>query len=176
MIFFSHPYWLLLLPVLLLLIRSFRNRQYLPMSSANLVRSDSGVKWIAKTPNRCFIAMLVCVIVALAGPQRYQNEATDTIMGRDIVVAVDISGSMGAPIPKPQTERPKGFYDLPTSPYENKQAYRRIDAAQDSLMQFVNAREEAKSGDRVGLFLFDDSPRLAWPLTHDLRQIGRKSN
>ncbi|MBY0552814.1 MAG: VWA domain-containing protein [Candidatus Obscuribacterales bacterium] len=180
-VFFSQPWWLLGLPALVLLYRTFRSRQYLPMSSATLLsHSSSSTGWLAKSPKRCFFAMMVLLVIAAAGPQRYQSEATETVMGRDIVLAVDISGSMSAKLPnKPNQERPKGYYDLPVQPHQasaGEQPYRRIDAAQDALMQFVNARHDMHAGDCVGLFLFDDSPRLAWPLTNDLRQIGRKGN
>lgn len=178
-VFFSQPWWLLGLLALLLLYRTFRSRQFLPTSNAVMLPKSSSADRMAKLPTQCFFLMMASLIIALAGPQRYQSEATETVMGRDIVLAVDISGSMGAKMPnKPQGERPKGYYDQPVAPHmaNSEQVYRRIDAAQDALMLFVNQRHEMHAGDCVGLFLFDDSPRLAWPLTNDLRQIGRKGN
>ncbi len=177
MFFFAQPWWLLLLPAGWIFLRSFHRSQYLPISSADLVPAPGRLALIAKSPPWLFRAMLISAVVALSGPRVYQAQSTETIMGRDIVVAIDISGSMSAPLPKPPGHRPQipGYYDIP-SPTGQNQPYRRIDAAQDAFAQFVSFREQIQSGDRIGLYLFDDSPRLAWPLTHDLRQLYRKAS
>lgn len=174
MLSFANPWCLLLLPLVWLFLRSFRVWQFLPVANANNIQPGR-LGWLSKTPAWCFTAMLSLGIVAFAGPRVYQPEATETIMGRDIIVAVDISGSMSAQLPKPPGYKPpKAYFDI-TVPTTN-QPFRRIDAAQGAFMEFVLSRHELMSGDRIGLYLFDDAPRLAWPLTNDLRQLYRKGN
>ena len=92
----------------------------------------------------CFLLQLVAIgglIVALSRPQSHDNFNTSRINGTDIVVAIDISGSMNA----------KDF--RPT----------RFAAAKDVASKFVNQREH----DNMGLVVFAGESLSLMPLTND---------
>lgn len=93
-------------------------------------------------------------------PEQHETRVVDT---RDIVIAVDFSGSMDG---KDVGAAPEGSGRAPDAPY------RRLDAAQDAIKYFVPKRE----GDRVGLFIFDDATYLHWPMTDDLKVIMTKAD
>jgi len=96
------------------------------------------------------------VVVALARPQLGTAETTVHREGVDVVLAVDISGSMLA----------EDFQ------LEGKRASR-LDAVKDVVQQFVTARPQ----DRIGLVLFAARPYTQAPLTLDhgwlLQNLGR---
>lgn len=92
----------------------------------------------------CFLLQLVAIgglIVALARPQSHDNFNTSRINGTDIVIALDISGSMMA----------KDF-----SPS-------RFAAAKSTASKFVNQREH----DNMGLVVFAGESLSLMPLTND---------
>ena len=92
----------------------------------------------------CFALQLIAIgglIVALARPQSHDNFNTSRINGTDIVLAIDISGSMNA----------KDFN--PT----------RFAAAKDVASKFVNQREY----DNIGLVVFAGESLSLMPLTND---------
>ena len=92
----------------------------------------------------CFALQLIAIgglIVALARPQSHDNFNTSRINGTDIVIALDISGSMDA----------KDF-----SPS-------RFAAAKDVATKFVNQREY----DNIGLVVFAGESLSLMPLTND---------
>ena len=84
---------------------------------------------------------IAAMIVALARPQTHNSRSNSRIMGTDIVLALDISGSMGA----------KDF-----SP-------NRFEAAKDVATKFVNNR----SNDNMGLVTFAGESLSLMPLTTD---------
>lgn len=81
------------------------------------------------------------MIVALARPQTHNSRSNSRIMGTDIVLALDISGSMGAKDFKPN----------------------RFEAAKDVATKFVNNR----SNDNMGLVTFAGESLSLMPLTTD---------
>ena len=92
----------------------------------------------------CFALQLVAIgglIVALARPQSHDNFNTSRINGTDIVLAIDISGSMNAKDFKPS----------------------RFAAAKDVASKFVNQREH----DNIGLVVFAGESLSLMPLTND---------
>ncbi|MGH6858623.1 MAG: VWA domain-containing protein [Phyllobacterium sp.] len=89
-------------------------------------------------------------ILALAGPQIIQPVAALPISGRDIVLALDLSGSM---------ERKDFSLD--------GNATRRIEVVKEIGAKFLRGR----SGDRVGLVMFADEPFLAAAPTFDLSAV-----
>ena len=92
----------------------------------------------------CFLLQLVAIgglIVALARPQSHDNFNTSRINGTDIVLAIDISGSMNAKDFKPS----------------------RFAAAKDVASKFVNQREH----DNMGLVVFAGESLSLMPLTND---------
>ncbi|MEM7098259.1 MAG: VWA domain-containing protein [Pseudomonadota bacterium] len=94
-----------------------------------------------------------CLLVtAIARPQWTGEPITLPTSGRDLMLAVDISGSMA-------TE------DMQA----NGEAYDRLSIVKAVVTNFVDARQ----GDRVGLILFGTNAYLQAPLTFDLKSVNR---
>lgn len=177
----AHPLALALLLLVPLPWLLLRRKGYVGHSNVRLLGA-SGSR-VHMVPVSLLTIGLIALIVAIAGPQRVQQVSTSTIRARDIIVAVDISGSMGGgfsgELPK-RTQLPTDVEkELPERPPKKNPdgstpAQRRIDAAQAAVLNFVRDRYAAKAGDRVGVITFDFSPYYAWPLTHDLKMIYRK--
>ncbi|MBP7791460.1 MAG: VWA domain-containing protein [Candidatus Goldbacteria bacterium] len=91
------------------------------------------------------VAGLVFLIIALLRPQKIQKETQEDIKGIDIIVALDISGSMQAEDLKPN----------------------RLEAAKEVIRKFVSGL----SGDRVGLVVFAGTSFFQCPLTTDYEII-----
>jgi len=87
------------------------------------------------------------IVVALAGPQWIGDVIEHTKSARDLMVAVDLSGSMEVT-------------DFKTT--QNKKISR-LDAVKQVLIEFVSQRKY----DRLGLIVFGDSPYLQAPFTLD---------
>lgn len=108
----------------------------------------------------------VLLISATARPQWLGEPITLPSEGRDLMLAVDLSGSMEVD-------------DMQV----NDQAVNRLQMVKYVLSQFI----ERRVGDRLGLILFADTAYLQTPLTHDrttvqdmlneaqLRMIGEKT-
>ena len=98
-------------------------------------------------------AMLwLCLVAALAGPQRLVPVPDRTASGRDIVLALDLSGSMA-------------IEDFSL----DGETASRLDAVKRVATGFV----EARRGDRIGIVIFADRAYVAAPLTHDLSAAAR---
>ncbi|MBI3416200.1 MAG: VWA domain-containing protein [Verrucomicrobia bacterium] len=148
---FAHP-WLLLLLLLLPLLAWLRGKRgqdsaflyssvQLVKGITNLNRSRAGsilmkLRWLT----------LVLLIVALARPQIGEGEAKVKASGIDIVVAIDLSGSMAS-----EDFQLRGV-----------QA-NRLAVAKDVLEQFISKR----ASDRIGLVAFAGRAYVAAPLTLD---------
>lgn len=187
---FANPWWLSILPLLLLLPWVlFRQRGHVGFSDNKLLPKQRLSRWIPLVPGLLTCISLALVAVALARPQIAGPPTTRTIIGRDISIAVDISFSMSAEFKgELKKQDPIAGLDLPSTidtrgkPVMKKWApkveqdgkVKRCDAAQHAVLQFIANRWLAKAGDRVGLILFDERPRHGWPLTDDLRMIYRK--
>lgn len=106
--------------------------------------SKIGRSWKEICVHLAFVLQLVAIgglIVALARPQSYDHFRKSRIEGTDIVLALDISGSMSA----------KDFE--PT----------RFDAAKEVASKFVSNREN----DNMGLVVFAGESLSLMPLTND---------
>lgn len=152
---FAHPYVLLVLPVSLLFLYSWwRNRwrsragvlQYsdirLLSNSANSLRLR-----FRQLPNIIRLAAWVLLVFALARPQSGQTQNIVRGQGIDMVMAIDISGSMAIPDFAPRN---------------------RLDASKVVIKNFISDREF----DRIGFVVFaNDSYQLAPPtLNYDILQ------
>ncbi len=159
---FDHPWFLLLLlalPVLAWLKgrRASQQAAFL-YSSTQLVRSVANLK--PSSAGRVLAALrwlaLGAFIVALARPQFVQSETKIKASGIDIVVALDLSGSM-------ESEDFK---------VAGRQVNRLV-VAKDVLRKFIDKR----SGDRIGLVAFAGRAYVAAPMTLDheflLQNLGR---
>lgn len=151
MIRFAQPYWLLLLLLLPLLAwlrgRTGREAAFL-YSSVQLVKGVAGIA--RSTAGRWLLRLrwlaLVCLITGMARPQWTFGEARIKASGIDIVVALDLSGSMAAE-----------DFEL------NRTRVNRLIIAKDVLQKFVQRRES----DRIGLVAFAGRAYIAAPLTLD---------
>ena len=183
---FMYPLWLLALLVLPLPWFYLRRREHLPHSNVGMLARVGG-GWLRRVPLAAFTIGLGLLIVCLARPQVREDAGSQTIMSRDIIVAVDISGSMGSPFdgdipPIEKGKNPQLDKELPPLPprsdaerYRDPQGgHRRVDAAQNAVLRFVRFRFERAAGDRMGIEVFDTQARWSWPLTDDLKMIYRK--
>ena len=94
----------------------------------------------------------LCLLLAAARPQWTGDPITLPANGRDLMLAVDISGSMATE----DMEINANFVD-------------RLTVVKGVVGQFV----EARRGDRVGLILFGTNAYLQAPLTFDLKSVNR---
>src|SRR5688572_12309871 len=148
---FADPWMLLLLAVLPVLgwLRGKRGQQaaflyssvQLVKNVANLGRSRAGqflaaMRWLS----------LGLFIVGLARPQLIESETSVKASGIDIVVALDLSGSMESEDFKLRGEQ-----------------VNRLTIAKDVLKKFV----ERRPSDRIGLVAFAGKAYIAAPLTLD---------
>jgi Ca-activated chloride channel homolog len=155
---FAHPYvllWLLLLPVFTWLKGKWGQNASFLYSSVELVRPVASFK--RSRAGRVLAALrwlaLALFIVALAQPRRVRGETEVTASGVDIVVAIDLSGSMAS----------EDFT-------ENGHRVNRINLAREVLSKFIDGRPS----DRIGLVVFAAKAFVASPLTldHDFLQAS----
>jgi Ca-activated chloride channel family protein len=150
---FAHPIWLLALPLipLLVLVRRERGRpatlQYSDLRlMQGLPRSARlRLRWL---PPALRLAALTLLVLAIARPQT--GRALEVIRGKgvDIVMALDISGSMAALDFEPQN---------------------RLGAAQQVIDEFITERRY----DRVGLIVFAREAFSQSPPTFDYDVLRR---
>jgi Ca-activated chloride channel family protein len=148
---FANPWLLLLLlalPLWLWWERRCRQRGGLKFSSVETARSLLSF-WVAVGPSLLLMlrgVTLVLFVAALARPQLGRRESKVRTEGIDIVLVLDISGSMQA------------------MDYEKDgQRVSRIDAVKDVVREFIRARPN----DRIGMVAFGTLPYVASPLTLD---------
>jgi len=89
----------------------------------------------------------VLIVIALAKPLWVGEPIEQTKSARDLMVAVDLSGSM----------------ETPDFKLADGQEISRLDAVKQVLGEFAQQREN----DRLGLIVFGDSPYLQAPFTED---------
>lgn len=148
---FASPWLLLLLWLLPLWLgweRRTAGRGGLKYSSVAAAR-DAGSFWAQLGPTLLTVlrgVTLVLFVLSLARPQIGKTESRVKTEGIDIVLAVDISGSMMA------------------MDYEkNGQRESRVDAVKDVVREFIRARPN----DRIGMVVFGTRAYVASPLTLD---------
>ena len=148
---FAHPYFLLLL-LLLLPLAWLKGKRGVPpafvYSSVQLVR---GMQNITRSRPGGFLmslrwVMLALFIIALAQPRLTKSQTTVKASGVDIVVAMDLSGSMISEDFVVRGER-----------------VNRFNMARSVLKGFIDKRPN----DRIGLVLFASQAYIATPLTLD---------
>lgn len=150
MMTFAHP-WLLLLLLLLPLAAWLRGKQSVPAfvySSVQLVKGITSLDRMSrgKMLMRLRWLSLALMIVALARPQLPQGDSKIRASGIDIVVALDLSGSMAAE-----------DFTLRGEDVD------RLTIAKSVLEEFVDKRPN----DRIGLVAFAGQAYIAAPLTLD---------
>ncbi len=150
---FAAPWWLLLLIALPFVARLLRrpggrhsgamlysNVWALPRAGTARMAAARAMPWLS-------VVALALLILAMARPRRLQEVATVTSEGIDIVLTLDISGSMRA---------------------EDFQPKNRFTVAKEVLGRFVASTE----GDRLALVVFAGKAFTQCPLTldHDMLQ------
>lgn len=151
---FAHPQVLLLVPVIVLVavlaLWRARHGAFVRFSDATLV-GDIGRGWRVRTRPAIHVmrvAALVLAMVALAGPREAHDRQVLRGEGVDIMVALDISGSMRA---------------LDFEPDD------RLGVAKRTIRDFV----EGRSQDRIGLVVFSAKAFTQCPLTLDHDVLAR---
>lgn len=103
--------------------------------------------WRQQAP---FVVLWLLLLTAAARPEWLGEPLPIAASGRDLLVAVDVSGSM----------------DLPDMHWQDEDISR-LNLVQHLLGDFLESRE----GDRVGLILFGSQAYLQAPLTFDRRTV-----
>lgn len=143
----QHPSLLLLIgavPLLFLLRRALAHRWRAPVTvtlAPGVAPGTGAVALLRFVPDVVLALALALAVVALARPQRTDERVEQTGRGIDLVLAVDVSGSMEI-----QDLRPN-----------------RLEAAKRLAANFVDGR----AGDRLGLVAFAGSAYSLAPLTTD---------
>ncbi|MGQ9846947.1 MAG: vWA domain-containing protein [Bacteroidales bacterium] len=145
---FAHPHWfiLLIIPILMILWYVFRRNKYVPtlyLSTAAFIQQPkNNFKIILE---HFFFALqiiaILLIIIALARPQSSNNLQDVETEGIDIVLSLDVSGSMLARDFKPD----------------------RLEASKEIATEFINNRPN----DRIGLVIFSATSFTQCPLTTD---------
>jgi Ca-activated chloride channel family protein len=132
-----------LLPLLIwwYLKRYSRNQPTIKVSTAHAFTVLSWKNRFRHLPFICRLLALSCLILALARPQKKSNEQRKEGEGIDIMLCMDVSGSMGST-------------DIPPS---------RMDVAKEVAEEFVRSRPV----DRIGLVIFSGESFSQCPLTND---------
>ena len=160
----QHPYLLfLLLPLLLLFFAAWKRRGgAVQVSSVQPFREAEGGK--EKFNVRKFLPLLfytlcgAAVIFAMTQPREGLEEIRRRTEGIDIIIAIDLSGSMAV-------------YDAPSGTSENAVANsissgrlkNRLETAKEEIRNFI----EARPNDRIGLIAFAPLPYAVCPPTLD---------
>ncbi|VAW79273.1 Aerotolerance protein BatA [hydrothermal vent metagenome] len=154
---FAWPWLLIALPLPLLVGRLLPRAAPEPKPALLLPFQDvlavvAAVGRAAADRTRLVLATLVWVLLVLAGarPQSVGEAIELPVNGRDLMLAVDLSGSMQAE-------------DM----LINKRPRSRLAAVKAVAGEFIERRQ----GDRLGLILFGDQPYLQTPLTFDTQTV-----
>ena len=115
--------------------------------SGQHARGGSLPAWRQQLP---FMLVWLCLLLAAARPQWLGERLPIPASGRDLLVAVDVSGSM----------------DYPDMQWQG-QSISRLGLVQRLFGEFI----EQRRGDRVGLILFGSQAYLQAPLTFDRRTV-----
>jgi len=145
---FAHPkllYLLLVIPLMVVfyLFRHSRQQAYLQLSDASMLASGpKGIRVYLRHMLFVFRQLAIALlIVALARPQSSSSGQDVRIEGIDIVIALDVSGSMLARDIKPD----------------------RMEASKEVASEFIQGRPN----DRMGLVIFSGETFTQVPLTTD---------
>jgi Ca-activated chloride channel family protein len=149
----ADPAWLLALAALPLAVW-LRGRAKVPVllvpfAAAWHRTSIAGSQWIAG----CAVAGLALLVGALARPQRVEDKREVRSQGYDIMLAVDLSGSMRS------------------EDYEkNGERINRLQAIKPVIQAFI----ERRPSDRIGVVLFSSQAFTLAPLTMDHAWLARQ--
>ena len=154
---FSDPLFLLLLPLPVLawfLLRPSGTTgaaMIVPQGIGSALSRAAGHGAAAQGSHLLKIALWLCLVMALAGPRLLVPNPALPVSGRELVLALDLSGSMV-----------REDFEL------NGQEISRLSALKHAATEFVSGR----GGDRVALVLFGSKAYYATPPTHDVRAVA----
>ncbi|MCX7861372.1 MAG: VWA domain-containing protein [Bacteroidales bacterium] len=144
---FAHPHWfvLLIIPIVMIVWYVFKKNTYpsIVFSTASVLHQHKK-SWKIFAHHVLFamqILSIILIIVALARPQTSNTWKDVETEGIDIVISLDVSGSMLARDFKPD----------------------RLEASKDIAAEFINNRPN----DRIGLVIFSATSFTQCPLTTD---------
>lgn len=148
---FAYPYLLLLILLIPLLVwlRHFMRRKQAMQFSSSAVLHDLPKSWRLRLQPLIpliYALGLLCLIIAIARPQRGRQESLVRTEAVDIILLLDLSGSMDT----------EDFVKL-------NRRMSRLDAAKDVLERFL----EKRPNDRIGMVGFATVPYAVAPLTLD---------
>lgn len=156
---FAHPLLFLILPLPWLVERylpAYRRRKdalrvpfYAELLSLTGAQASSGAVVTTRSKSRmvALIGVWCCIVIAIAAPQQVGQPVVHEKSARDLMVAVDLSGSM----------QNTDFVNKAGSSID------RLSAVKTVLTQFSQQRQH----DRLGLIVFGDTPFLQAPFTQD---------
>ncbi len=154
----ADPLALLLLPLPLLAARLLppafgaSGALRVPMAIGARLEAGSGSGVAAAGRRALPLLLWVALVIALAGPRVVMPSPALPASGRDIVLALDLSGSM---------EREDFELD--------GEVVSRLDAVKQVAVEFVRGR----AGDRVGLVIFAEKAYFAAPPSFDVESVAR---
>ncbi|WP_167644755.1 VWA domain-containing protein [Mameliella alba] len=153
------PWVLVLLPLPLLLLRLLpgQARQHgalsLPPAIAAAFHPVDAAPARRHARGTILFLAWIALVLALSGPRAERTLGVIPASGRDIVLVLDLSGSMQ-----------KEDFDL------DGQRVSRLAAVQEVGARFIRGR----AGDRVGLVVFGDRAYVAAALTHDVSAVAHQ--
>ncbi|MDP5218458.1 VWA domain-containing protein [Ruegeria sp. 2205SS24-7] len=163
MITLVHPWLLLLLPLPWLVWRflpphreevtAIRAPFFRQLTEAAGTTPQAGATVLHRSRVQMIAALLVwtLIVIGLTQPQRLGDPIVIEKSARDVVLALDISGSMDQ----------RDFIG------ENGQRMQRLDAVRDVLKTFIAERD----GDRMALIVFGTRAFVQAPFTEDLQSL-----
>jgi Ca-activated chloride channel homolog len=119
-----------------------------PDVSALKQLENTRTRWLAKGVETIRIIALVLIVITLAQPQLIDENKRQSESGIDILLVLDVSGSMNAEDFKPKN---------------------RFHVAQQTIKNFINSRKS----DRIGLAVFGGVAFSQVPLTLDYRILNQ---
>ena len=152
-------FFLLLLPLFYMLERFWRKRPSVVVSQTAPFAAAGRKRFNPTFPEWCRLLAAALLIVALARPRTGDEKVIVRAQGIDIVLALDMSGSMRAyDVPQNITDGRKLLAAI-----ERKEIRNRIDVAKEEIRRFI----EQRPNDRIGLIAFAPMPYVACPPTLD---------
>ncbi len=149
---FQWPWLLLLFPLVFFIKpRISSQKQLLQVPFLSRLQAYPDTKKQHSYLSSLLLAVIwLCLLLAAARPQLLGERIQLPLTGRDLMLAVDISGSMQR-----------------TDMHWKGQTINRLDVVKKVLDTFITQRQ----GDRIGLILFADQAYLQAPLTYDRNTV-----
>ena len=149
-LYLEKPLFLLVIPIGMALIwLLIRQRVKVGFSQLELLTGVRGVP--LNLVQKLILSLAIALLgIALAQPMRYTTTPVPVyVQARDIVISLDISGSMNSPV------------------IESGSSIVKLKLAKSVIEDFVTARPQ----DRIAIVAFDTRAFLEWPLSIDHRAL-----